>query len=200
MMLSLSSTPEDLQSLATRTRLVRAAVMLFQRGGYHGTGVAEILTLAACPKGSLYHHFPGGKLDLAVAGVDWLVETTKRSIAQAVQKKKGPQAYVKYLVRGTARWLSSHDYAHGSLLATLAQEAHGEPERLHAAVADGYAAIVGALSDLIHAEGAPKPVARTLALTIVCAIDGAILQARAQRSTAPLVAAGSSLDELLRAV
>lgn len=51
----------------TRDRLVSSAALLFQRKGYHGVGVAEILENAEAPKGSMYHHFPKGKSDLAIA-------------------------------------------------------------------------------------------------------------------------------------
>lgn len=52
---------------STRERLITHAALLFQRKGYHGVGMAEILTAANAPKGSLYHHFPNGKSDLALA-------------------------------------------------------------------------------------------------------------------------------------
>ena len=48
-----------------------AAADLFRRKGYHGVGMTEILELAAAPKGSLYHHFPKGKSDLALAAADY---------------------------------------------------------------------------------------------------------------------------------
>jgi TetR/AcrR family transcriptional repressor of lmrAB and yxaGH operons len=56
---------------STRDRLIAAAALLFWRKGYHGVGVAEILAAAKAPKGSLYHHFPEGKPDLAMAAADW---------------------------------------------------------------------------------------------------------------------------------
>ncbi|SFI94821.1 TetR/AcrR family transcriptional regulator [Jannaschia pohangensis] len=52
-------------SPSTRDRLLQAGLSLFQEQGFHGTSVAEILTRAKAPKGSLYHHFPDGKSDLA---------------------------------------------------------------------------------------------------------------------------------------
>ncbi|PTX54877.1 TetR family transcriptional regulator [Litoreibacter ponti] len=55
------------QTLPTRERLVIQAALLFQQKGYHGVGMAEILEAADAPKGSLYHHFPKGKSDLALA-------------------------------------------------------------------------------------------------------------------------------------
>ncbi|WP_411889752.1 TetR/AcrR family transcriptional regulator [Yoonia sp. SDW83-1] len=54
----------------TRTKLALKAGLLFQQKGYHGVGVAEILQEAGVPKGSLYHHFPNGKADLALAAAD----------------------------------------------------------------------------------------------------------------------------------
>ena len=58
----------------TRDRLVQTAARLFRKRGYHGVGMAEILAGAQAPKGSLYHHFPSGKSDLALAAADWASE------------------------------------------------------------------------------------------------------------------------------
>ncbi|AZV79617.1 TetR/AcrR family transcriptional regulator [Parasedimentitalea marina] len=55
----------------TKDRLIRAAAHLFGNHGYHGVGLAEILTKAQAPKGSMYHHFPNGKSDLAMASATW---------------------------------------------------------------------------------------------------------------------------------
>ena len=57
--------------LSTRERLVTTAAALFRQKGYHGTGLTEILDAAKAPKGSLYHHFPDGKQDLALAAAEW---------------------------------------------------------------------------------------------------------------------------------
>ncbi len=55
---------------STREKLALKAGLLFQQKGYHGVGLAEILQAAGAPKGSLYHHFPNGKADLALAAAD----------------------------------------------------------------------------------------------------------------------------------
>jgi TetR/AcrR family transcriptional regulator, lmrAB and yxaGH operons repressor len=64
----------------TRDRLVLTATRLFRQRGYDGTGLAEILTEAGVPKGSLYHHFPEGKSDLACAAADWTASEIIRVI------------------------------------------------------------------------------------------------------------------------
>jgi TetR/AcrR family transcriptional repressor of lmrAB and yxaGH operons len=63
-----------MQKETHKDRLVTAAALLFRRKGFHGVGVAEILAAANAPKGSLYHHFPNGKSDLALAAATWASE------------------------------------------------------------------------------------------------------------------------------
>lgn len=60
------------QTPSTRDRLISSAARLFRQNGYHGTGLAQVLTDSHTPKGSLYHHFPDGKSDLAMAAASWV--------------------------------------------------------------------------------------------------------------------------------
>jgi AcrR family transcriptional regulator len=55
-----------------RDRLTATAARLFRERGYHGVGLIEILAEAQAPKGSLYYAFPEGKADLALAAADLL--------------------------------------------------------------------------------------------------------------------------------
>lgn len=56
---------------STREKLIRAASEQFRSRGYAAAAIADILESAGVPKGSLYHHFPGGKHDLALAATQW---------------------------------------------------------------------------------------------------------------------------------
>jgi len=67
----------------TKDRLIFAATRLFRQRGYDGTGLAEVLAEAGVPKGSLYHHFPDGKADLACAAADWTASEIIRVIDDA---------------------------------------------------------------------------------------------------------------------
>jgi TetR/AcrR family transcriptional regulator, lmrAB and yxaGH operons repressor len=68
------------QEPTTKDRLIFAATRLFRQRGYDGTGLAEVLSEAGVPKGSLYHHFPDGKADLACAAADWTASEIIRVI------------------------------------------------------------------------------------------------------------------------
>ena len=69
--------------LSTKDRLIRAAANLFRNKGYHGVGLNELLVEAKAPKGSLYHHFPNGKADLALASATWASDQMLRLIASS---------------------------------------------------------------------------------------------------------------------
>lgn len=52
---------------STYENLVMVAATLFRQQGYSASSISDILSAADAAKGSLYHHFPGGKQDLAIA-------------------------------------------------------------------------------------------------------------------------------------
>ena len=52
-----------------RKPIVDAAVTLFRRQGYAGTGLNDIVDISGAPKGSLYHA-SAGKASIAVAAVE----------------------------------------------------------------------------------------------------------------------------------
>lgn len=70
-------------TLTTREKLAWAAAKLFQEKGFHGVGLNEILAATDLPKGSLYHHFPNGKVDLALEAAAFTHRETTRIIDDA---------------------------------------------------------------------------------------------------------------------
>ena len=57
------------RSMPTRERLVVAMGELLRRQGYGATSVKQLTEAAGAPMGSLYHHFPGGKPEVAAAAL-----------------------------------------------------------------------------------------------------------------------------------
>ncbi|WP_280305194.1 TetR/AcrR family transcriptional regulator, partial [Nocardia abscessus] len=56
-------------STSTQERLVTATAELMRTQGYAGTSVKQITVAARAPMGSLYHHFPEGKPQIAAAAL-----------------------------------------------------------------------------------------------------------------------------------
>src|SRR5215472_9290799 len=53
-----------------RSTMVEGAMALLARRGLQATSFSEVLSATGAPRGSLYHHFPGGKDQLVAAAVD----------------------------------------------------------------------------------------------------------------------------------
>lgn len=51
-----------------RARMVAGAARLLAEKGMEGTSFAEVLAATGAPRGSTYHHFPGGKTERALGG------------------------------------------------------------------------------------------------------------------------------------
>ncbi|WP_448044285.1 TetR/AcrR family transcriptional regulator [Bradyrhizobium liaoningense] len=121
------------EELPTKQRIIRAGVALFQAHGYHGTGLAMLIEHAGIPKGSFYHHFPGGKEELAVATLEWL----QSEVRDFLDKLAGRGASFRTMVLGiahfTAAGLREGRTRRGSLLAVLTQDAIPESAAITAA-------------------------------------------------------------------
>lgn len=166
----------------TPDKLVRAALELFQMRGYHAVGVTEILDRAGCPKGSLYHHFPGGKAALAAAAIRWLTREIVETFESSAAREVAADILVERLFDGTGDWLDRTGFGSGALLSVMAQEVVPQEPELAAAIGAAQRAATAAFSKALAAGGAPgAPAGPILAM-----LDGAVAQSRGQMSTAPL--------------
>ena len=53
----------------SKRQMVESAALLFREQGYSGTGFNAVIEHSGAPRGSIYHHFPGGKAELAAETV-----------------------------------------------------------------------------------------------------------------------------------
>src|SRR5207245_307823 len=54
-----------------RQKMIESAALLFRERGIHGTSFADVLAHSGAPRGSVYHHFSGGKTQLAEETIRW---------------------------------------------------------------------------------------------------------------------------------
>lgn len=181
----------------TRERLLRAAIDLFQAQGYAATGVSEILARAGAPKGSLYHHFPEGKEQLAIAAVQSIGADMVAFVLERRAQSMGAADVVRDLARVIARWLARSKWRQGTLLSALAQEAVPGAPALHRVLSAAFDAWRGALARAIREDGARARDAVELADLAIASIGGAIVLARVDRNAEPL---NMSAERVARAI
>ena len=166
----------DAKLPATRDEIVLTLYDLFRRSGYDAVSIADISAATGLGKSSLYHHFPGGKPDMAEAVAGFARAHMRESVFDRL-RAEGP------LTRKLAAMTDfvSRMYEGGGapcLIASMMISPNAGPQAIDtvkAIVADWIDALAGAL----RREGAPAATARKRATEAVIAIQGALVVARA---------------------
>jgi TetR/AcrR family transcriptional repressor of lmrAB and yxaGH operons len=179
--------PEDRSSVgraprgAVRSRMVEGAVRLLATKGVEGTSFAEVLQATDSPRGSVYHHFPGGKPELLHAALDLASE---RGLA-AMEATRGQPASV-VIERFLALWRGLLDYSRltaGCAVVAVTVAADNENLLDHAGTI--FRAWTESLTGLCEAGGMDSNSARSFAVTVIAATEGAVAMCRAERSVQP---------------
>ncbi len=167
-----ASTPQ------TRDRLIAAMLDALRCRGYHGVGLSELLAAAGAPKGVLYHHFPGGKAELAVAAVQLAIDGMLVSLDRLFEKHADPAIALAAWMDGAQKQLRASEFERGCPLATIALESTPNDVAIRGALANGFSAIRAHLAGTLERQGVAAAIAGQIAVLILAAYEGALLQAR----------------------
>jgi TetR/AcrR family transcriptional regulator, lmrAB and yxaGH operons repressor len=169
-------------ALDTRTRISQSAQRLFRKNGYHATGLSDILELAQAPKGSLYHHFPGGK---EAIGVSVIADMANGLLALlAGSRARSTEAMLLQVGAQMTAVMEKTDYEICTLFAAFTAERKTSPE-LGDAVAQAYAAFAAAIETRLQADGFTSRAAKDTALVVTALLEGGSLLSQVQQDSAP---------------
>ncbi len=166
---------------AVRSRMVEGAVRLLATKGVEGTSFAEVLEATDSPRGSVYHHFPGGKPELLHAALDLASE---RGLAAMEATRGQPAAVV--IERFLALWRGLLDYSRltaGCAVIAVTVAANDDDLLDHAGTI--FRTWTELLTGLCEAGGIDGRSAQSLAVTVIAATEGAVAICRAERSVEP---------------
>ncbi len=173
---------EATTQISTRDRVLFAAAELFRRQGYSATGLKQVVVAADAPFGSLYHHFPGGKQQLADEVIRGGGEFFQALVTAVYDEEQTASASVGAVFVGAAETLESTDFQDACPIATVALEVAGTDDVLRRATAEVFEHWTVALTERLGD--------RDLALAVLAALEGAFVLCRARRSVEPMLAAG----------
>jgi TetR/AcrR family transcriptional regulator, lmrAB and yxaGH operons repressor len=169
-----------------RASMVRSAATLMRERGIHGVGLREIVSHSGGPRGSLARYFPGGKTQLMTEAIDValaeLFDELDRTLTEA---ETFPDA-IGEIVAPWRRLLVDHDFALGCPLAASVVDAAAANRDLRIHVSELLARWQASVADVYIKFGDPPAVADEHATVLLAALEGALILARARRSTEPL--------------
>jgi AcrR family transcriptional regulator len=181
-----------------RERMVISAALLVRERGAQATAISDVLKHSRAPRGSAYHYFPGGRMQL-------LEEATDYAGAFIADKISAADSAVELLNELTGLYrqqLIRSDFRAGCPIVAVTVEA-GDPDKAErtAKVIERAAAAFALWTDLIGrrliAEGVEASRAEELAMLVTTSIEGAIIVARASRDVKPLDLVQRQLRSLL---
>lgn len=180
----------------TRERLITTAAELFRRQGYAQTGVNQIIREANATSGSFYHFFPA-KEDLLMAVVDHLAEVFEAEIfTPAADRSEEPVEELFTILDLYRQQLDDGGFSFASPMASLSAEVSENHPQVRARLAEIFAAWIGRIEKLLRDAGDrfPSTVDRAaIAELVVCAVEGAVVGTRLNRSLGPFNAVVAQL-------
>jgi AcrR family transcriptional regulator len=171
----------------TKERILDTTAALFRQQGFSATSMAEIAAETDSTISPLYLHFPGGKDDLGEAVIRYAADRYQTEVIEAALDSSSSLARaVGNLFTGVIEHLVDSDYAEGCPISTVALEVAATNDSLRETTAEAYEGWIGAMAERLQEAGVTRAGARKVATAVVALLEGALILARAARSTEAL--------------
>ena len=139
-----------------RDQLIDTALDLFNRNGYHATGIDRILAQSGVAKMTLYNHF-GSKDALIQAALETRDERWRAWFRDAVARRaETPRGRLLAVFDALEEWFARPDF-HGCMFIRAAGEYAALDDPIHATAAAHQRLVLAELRDLAAAAGARRP-------------------------------------------
>ena len=180
-----------------RERMIDGAIRLLAKQGLQATSFSEVLELTGAPRGSVYHHFPGGKDQLIGEAVD---RAGARALAVFEGKQKASAEEITQAFLTMWRDLLVHT-KYGAGCAVLAVTVATDSPDLLQHAGTVFRTWRGLLTDLYEHAGLAAKTAEQFAATLVAASEGAVVLSRAEKSLEPFnLVADLLMDQIQKLV
>ncbi len=177
-----------------RDRMVAGAVRLLAERGLQATSLSSVLAATNAPRGSIYHHFPGGKEELVAAAIG----ATERHALGLIDAQQGAPA-IEVTQSFLAAWralLTHGEFEAGCAL--LAVTVAAETEGMRQRAAEAFRTWQEKLASALAAGGLSTADARSTATLLLAACEGAVVICRAERDIEPFELVAAQLAEHVR--
>lgn len=182
--------------MTTRERMIATALRMFQEHGYHGVSWRNLVSEAGTPWGSIAHHFPGGKLELAVAVVESGGKAVNDLICHCIAKEPSIDKVIVAWFGHTARHMEQSGFQLGCPVASIAGSIAPEIPAIIEASSKAFKTWETTLANSFN-QSLTKTRARKLSANIVTLLEGGIVHARIRKSKTPLEEAAKIAQQLV---
>lgn len=179
----------------SRQRMLEAAIDLLRGSGLSGAGINEIVRASAAPKGSVYHFFPGGKLQIAAEALALHAVQVETMIDETLAARHSNAERVRALFDAFARRVEAAGCRRSCPVGTVSLDLDDDAEPLRPVLIDALQAWGRAIERHVVLDDARRT--RSYAGLLLSAIEGAYVRARAEGSGRAFREAGGWLAQLV---
>ncbi len=193
----------------TRAKMVAGAADLMSRRGVNATSMREVVRHTGTPRGSIGHHFPGGKQQLIEDALVFAGRQVSGPLEHLTQKH-GAVGGLRAFIALWRQTLERTKFQAGCPVLAVAVEQYvndatekdGEPDEAAQQhmldLADGvFAEWQRIMFAALRHEGVAPARARRLAALVIASTEGTVVMCRAARSVQPLDDVRQELELLL---
>ncbi|MGE8077329.1 TetR/AcrR family transcriptional regulator [Peribacillus loiseleuriae] len=184
----------------TKSLIIDIATTLFQKKGYKGVGLNEILKACNVTKGSLYHHFPNGKEELLIACLHSMNEAITMDMEEIFQHYPSTQTATLAMIEKLVVQFDREGTITGHTFSSIVSEMASLSEPVRNACSLLYTKIQGIYSNKLIADGFSKETAHSIALMMTASIEGGMMLCLTQKTSDPLKIVSHVLPNLLKEV
>jgi AcrR family transcriptional regulator len=185
---------------STRESILTAAAELMRHKGYGAVGMKDIAQASGAPIGSLYHHFRGGKVQIAREALINAGAAYALLIPSIVDPYDDLGDAIDAVFTQAAEDMAGTGFANMCPVASVAAEIADTIEELRETSAAVFQGWLDGGSAYFASRGLEASAAREVTLALIGALEGAFVLARTLRSAEPLLAAGRALAPRYRDV
>lgn len=185
---------------STRESILTAAAELMRRRGYAGVAMKDIADASGAPIGSLYHHFRGGKAQIAREALANAGAAYGLLIPAVVDGHTDLGEAVQAIFDQAADDMAATGYANMCPVASVAAEVADTVEELRQTAGEIFAGWIAGGTAYFVERGVDELRARDLTAAVIGGLEGAFLLSRTLRSVEPLRAAGRVLAPQYRGI
>jgi AcrR family transcriptional regulator len=181
----------------TKERMVLAAVDLLRENGLGGVTIDAVLARSAAPRGSVYHHFPGGREEIVRAAAERAADDISGLIEEATAAGDASQAIARF-TEFWKRTLVATDYRAGCPVMALTVGGGPDQEWPADIAHTTYDRWRQLMASALEQSGVPAGVSAPLATTVIAAISGAVVVSAADRTTDPIDQVAEQMVRLIQ--
>ena len=177
----------------SKEQVIAKLIPVFRHYGYEGATMSRLSEATGLKKASLYHHFQGGKEQIAEAVLEYIGTWIEENVFAPLKSDQAPRDRILAMCRGIDKF-----YQTGQEPCVLSVMSVGEADNLfHQQLEQSLKQWIDTLAAIVEETGIEPQQARERAEDALMLIQGALVLVRVGNNTQPFQRAIAKLPQIL---